>query len=40
MGQQQQEEEEEDRVLGVSDPHKRPEITRSGTEECNFFGGG
>ncbi len=37
---QQQEEEEEVRVLGVTDPHKRPETTtRSGTEKCNFLRG-
>jgi hypothetical protein len=43
MGQQQheeEEEEEEERVLGVTDPHKRPETTPSGTEKCNFLGGG
>jgi hypothetical protein len=43
MGQQQQEEEEEEeeeRVLGTTDPHKRPETTRSGTEKCFFFSGG
>jgi hypothetical protein len=42
MGQQQQEEEEEEeeRVMGVTDPHKRPETTRSGTEKCIFLRGG
>jgi hypothetical protein len=38
--QQEEEEEEEERVLGVTDPHKRPETTRSGTEKCKFFWGG
>ncbi len=39
MGQQQQQQQQQERVMGVTDPHKRPETTRSGTEKCIFLRG-